>query len=165
MRLLFSLILVLQIFLAEAQTQSVAFNLTLKALLSHTVKEVTVPEAIKSKALFIDARERSEYYVSHIKNALFVGYENFNYDSLASVKKDQKIIVYCSVGYRSEKVSEKLMAAGFTNVSNLVGGIFEWVNEGHAVVNTNGDTTQNVHAYSKTWGVWLNKGNKVYNPK
>ncbi len=165
MRLLFSIIFILQFLLAEAQTQSGAFNLTLKTLLSHSVKEVTVPNAVAANALFIDARELNEYNVSHIKNALFVGYENFNYDSLASVKKDQKIIVYCSVGYRSEKVSEKLIHTGFTDVSNLVGGIFEWVNQGNSVIDNNGDTTLNVHAYNKTWGVWLNKGNKVYNPK
>jgi rhodanese-related sulfurtransferase len=165
MRLLFSLILFLQIFLAQAQTQSGAFNLTLKTLLSHTVNEVTVPDAVKSNALFIDARERNEYDVSHIKNAVFVGYENFSYDSLASINKNQKIIVYCSVGYRSENISEKLVDAGFTDVSNLLGGIFEWVNQGNAVIDNNGDATLNVHAYSKTWGVWLSKGNKVYNPK
>ncbi len=165
MRLLFSSILFLQFFLAQAQTQNGAFNLTLKALLSHTVKEVTVSDVTKSKALFIDAREQNEYGVSHIKDALFVGYENFNFDSLAAIKKDQQIIVYCSVGYRSEKVSEKLMTAGFTDVSNLVGGIFEWVNQGNEVVNSNGDKTENIHAYNKTWGIWLSKGNKVYNPK
>lgn len=165
MRLLFSLFLFLQFFLAEAQTQSGVFNLTLKTLLSHTVNEVTVSEAVKSNALFIDARERNEYDVSHIKNALFVGYENFSYDSLTAINKNQRIIVYCSVGYRSENISEKLVDAGFTNVSNLVGGIFEWVNEGNAVVDSKGDTTLDVHAYSKSWGVWLTKGNKVYNPK
>jgi rhodanese-related sulfurtransferase len=165
MRLIFTLILFFQIFLVKAQTQSGAFNLTLKALLSHTVNEVTVPEAVKSQALFIDARERSEYDVSHLKNALFVGYENFSYDSLAAINKNQKIIVYCSVGYRSENISEKLLDAGFTDVSNLIGGIFEWVNQGKTVVDSKGDATLNVHAYSKTWGVWLNKGNKVYNPK
>ncbi|MBL7873385.1 MAG: rhodanese-like domain-containing protein [Cyclobacteriaceae bacterium] len=165
MRLLFSAIFLLNFFLAEAQTQNGAFNLTLKALLSHSVKEVTVPDAIKSTALFVDARERNEYDVSHVKNALFVGYDNFNFDSLASINKGQKIIVYCSVGYRSEKVAEKLVTAGFTDVSNLVGGIFEWVNQGYAVVDSSGATTQNIHAYNKTWGIWLNKGNKVYNPK
>jgi rhodanese-related sulfurtransferase len=162
MKLLASSIFLFQFFLTQAQTQSSAFNLTLKTLLSHSVKEVTVSEAVKSAALFMDAREPNEYEVSCIKNALFVGYQNFNYDSLASVEKDKKIIVYCSVGYRSEKISEKLVAAGFTDVSNLVGGIFEWVNQGNPVVDPTGKPTENIHAYNKTWGIWLSKGNKVY---
>ena len=51
---------------------------------------------------------------------------------------------------------------GFTNVFNLVGGIFEWKNQGHAVYSTQNKITEKVHAYNKTWGVWLTKGEKVY---
>jgi predicted sulfurtransferase len=75
--------------------------------------------------------------------------------------KDTPIIVYCSVGYRSEKVAEQIIAAGYTQVSNLYGGIFEWVNEEQPVYDTKGKT-QKVHAYNKVWGVWLRKGKKVY---
>ena len=77
--------------------------------------------------------------------------------------KDASIVIYCSVGVRSEKIGEKLIAAGYTNVKNLYGSIFEWVNEGNAVYNMNGKATNRVHAYSKTWGIWLKKGVKVYN--
>jgi len=58
-------------------------------------------------------------------------------------------------------VSEKLLSAGYQHVSNLYGGIFEWVNQGNPLYNENGPTSK-VHAYSRTWGVWLNKGEKVY---
>jgi len=33
------------------------------------------------------------------------------------------------------------------------------------VVDATGNETKNIHAYNKTWGVWLNKGNKVYDSK
>jgi rhodanese-related sulfurtransferase len=151
---------------APAQVQSSAYNLTLKALLSHSVPEVTVPQVKEMKGiLLMDAREWNEYRVSHIKNATFVGYDQFEIDKLKSINKEQKIVVYCSVGYRSEKISEKLKRAGFINVSNLYGGIFEWVNQGNPVVDEKGKETDHVHAYSKTWGVWLNQGVKVYDPK
>lgn len=71
------------------------------------------------------------------------------------------VIVYCSVGYRSERIGEKLQDAGFINVQNLYGGIFKWVNEGMPVYNSIGPTKQ-VHGYSRSWGVWLQKGEKVY---
>ena len=45
--------------------------------------------------------------------------------------------MYCSIGKRSEKVTQKLKKAGYNNVSNLYGGIFEWVNQGNEVVDTN----------------------------
>ena len=111
--------------------------------------------------MLLDAREPAEFAVSHIDNAVFVGYNNFNIDALKNIEKDSPIVVYCSVGYRSAKIAEKLLASGFTNVKNLYGGIFEWKNENHNVYNTNGITEQ-VHAFSKTWGIWLKKGIKVY---
>jgi len=148
---------------AFAQVESSAYNLTLKTLLSHSVPEVTVPQVkTMNDALLLDAREWKEYQVSHLKNAKFVGYDQFDLDKLKLINKNQKIVVYCSVGYRSEKIADKLKQAGYANVSNLYGGIFEWVNQGNVVVDEKGTATENIHAYSKAWSVWLNKGVKVY---
>jgi len=148
---------------ASAQVQSSAYNLILKTLLSHSVPEVTVPQVkTMNDALLLDAREWKEYQVSHLKNAKFVGYDQFDLDKLKLINKNQKIVVYCSVGYRSEKIADKLKQAGYANVSNLYGGIFEWVNQGNVVVDEKGTATENIHAYSKAWSVWLNKGVKVY---
>lgn len=146
-----------------SQVQSTAYEIMLKGLLQHSVPEIQVQQAAKmtGKALFLDAREPREYEVSHLKGAVFAGYDHFDLSGLAHVAKDQEIIVYCSVGYRSEKISEKLRAAGYQKVSNLYGGIFEWVNQGYPVCDAQG-TTAKVHAYDRTWGIWLNKGKKVY---
>lgn len=143
--------------------QNKSYNTMLKGLLSHNVKEMGAKAANgDSTAVFLDARERSEYDVSHIKNATWVGYDDFDINRIKGIPKDKKIIVYCSVGYRSEKITERLNKAGYTNVTNIVGGIFEWKNLGYPVVDNLGNETEKVHAYSKTWGIWLNKGEKVY---
>ena len=148
---------------APAQVKNSAYDLTLKALLSHSVPEVSVSQLKEiNNVLLIDAREWNEYQVSHIRNARYVGYDQFEIGKMQSINKNQKIVVYCSVGYRSEKVAEKLMQAGFMDVSNLYGGIFEWVNQGCPVVDEKGNKTEKIHAYNKTWGVWLSKGVKVY---
>ena len=76
--------------------------------------------------------------------------------------KDQEVIVYCSVGYRSERIGEKLQKAGYTNVKNLYGGIFSWKNEGNEVVRDADIPTDSVHTYNKSWGKWLLKGIEVY---
>jgi rhodanese-related sulfurtransferase len=146
------------------QVKSTAYRVMLKGLLNHSVPEVTVQEVSgnKNAYVFLDARESREYEVSHIEAAIPVGYDHFKLENLpADLGKDQPIIVYCAVGYRSEKVTGKLQKAGFTKVSNLYGGIFEWVNQSHLVVNHTGPTND-VHAFSRSWGVWLKKGNKVY---
>ena len=72
------------------------------------------------------------------------------------------IVVYCSLGIRSEKISEKLKAEGYSNVRNLYGGIFEWKNKGFEVFDSEGKETEKVHAYSKSWSKWLKNGEKIY---
>jgi rhodanese-related sulfurtransferase len=149
---------------AQKKVATGSFNTLLKMMLKHDVKEITVPEAVaKKNVLFADAREKKEFDVSHINNALFAGYDDFSLSRLNNIPKDREIIVYCSIGKRSEKITEKLMEAGYTNVSNLYGGIFEWVNQGNSVVDLNNRNTNKVHAFGKFWGRWLEKGEKVYN--
>lgn len=148
---------------AQKKVENEAYNVMLKGLLSHTVNEVSALEAaIEENVVFLDSRELNEYKVSHIENSIWVGYDTLQMDSVLTIPKNSKIIVYCSVGARSENVSEKLLENGFTDVSNMYGGLFEWVNQGLPVYNNEGET-QRIHAYDKVWGVWVNEGDKVYN--
>ncbi len=114
--------------------------------------------------VLLDAREKEEFEVSHLENAIWVGAKTFELDSVMPKieDKDAEIIVYCSIGVRSENIGEKLMNAGYTNVKNLYGGIFKWKNEGHPVYDPTGNETEKVHAFSKHWGKLLKKGDKVF---
>ncbi|TCI84934.1 rhodanese-like domain-containing protein [Tenacibaculum sp. M341] len=117
------------------------------------------------ETIFLDAREKKEFEISHLKKATYVGYNNFNLKrTLKELPKDKnsKIIVYCSLGVRSEDIAEKIKAAGYTNVFNLYGGIFEWKNNEKSVYDSQNKLTNKVHAFDKEWGTWLNKGIKVY---
>ncbi len=149
------------------RVQNKRYNFMLKTLLKENVPTLSVEQTDSLKKtdkeiIFVDTREKKEYDVSHIKDAIWVGYSDFTVDRLKGVDKNAKIVAYCSVGARSEKITRKLIDAGFTDVSNMYGSIFEWVNQGHEVVNPKGELTKKVHAYNKTWGVWLKKGEKVY---
>jgi rhodanese-related sulfurtransferase len=119
----------------------------------------------KTKAILLDAREEKEFKVSHLENAISVGYDNFKIEeTLQKLPKDKatKIVVYCSLGIRSETIAYKLIQEGYTNVYNLYGGIFEWKNADFQVIDTLGKSTEKVHAFNKSWGKWLKKGEKVY---
>ncbi|MBG7612590.1 rhodanese-like domain-containing protein [Polaribacter sp. BAL334] len=119
----------------------------------------------KSKVVLLDAREPEEYNVSHLKEAICVGYNKFDVNNtLSKLPKDKntKIVVYCSLGIRSETIAHQLIQAGYTNVFNLYGGIFEWKNNDFQVVDTLGKPTEKVHAFNKSWGKWLKKGKKIY---
>lgn len=123
-------------------------------------------EMIKSNPNYVllDARELKEYKVSHLKNAIHVGYDHFNLKKTTKKLKNKNatIIVYCSVGIRSENIAEKLQKAGYKNVYNLFGGIFEWKNKENIVVDSKNQPTENVHTFNKEWSKWLIKGIKVY---
>ena len=118
----------------------------------------------KTKIILLDAREEKEYKVSHIKDAICVGYDDFKVKKTIKKlpNKDAKIVVYCSLGIRSETIAYKLIQKGYTNVYNLYGGIFEWKNNNFTVLDTQGSETEKVHTFNKNWSKWLYKGEKVY---
>ncbi|WP_026776670.1 rhodanese-like domain-containing protein [Polaribacter sp. Hel_I_88] len=119
----------------------------------------------KNDAILLDAREEEEFNISHLEKAIRVGYNDFKLnETMAKLPKDKstKIVVYCSLGIRSETVAHKLIEEGYTNVYNLYGGIFEWKNANFKVVDTLGKSTEKVHAFNKNWSKWLKKGEKVY---
>ena len=112
--------------------------------------------------LFLDTREKEEFDISHIKGATYVGYDNFTMSSIKLVPKNAEIIVYCSIGSRSQDIGEKLKKAGYTNVKNLYGGFFQWNNSGLQKVDSNGNPTVRIHGFSEDWGKWITKGKIVY---
>jgi rhodanese-related sulfurtransferase len=129
------------------------------------VAYISVADAKKlDKAVFLDAREKEEFKVSHIQKAAFVGFDHFNEKNFKALKIDKKtvIVVYCSVGVRSEKIGLRLQKMGYTNVYNLFGGIFEWKNENGLVYDHNNLETNKIHCYSITWSQYLTSGECAY---
>lgn len=135
---------------------------------THSIPYISVEELrmfqINKNVTILDAREPDEFKVSHLQYAINVGFNNFSSEEkqLQKLNRNIPIIVYCSLGIRSEEISEKLKKAGFTNVKNLYGGIFEWKNKGYPVIDSKGKETENIHAFSKHWSTYLNAGKPVY---
>ena len=119
-------------------------------------KEKLLESLSKNTYLVLDSREQVEYKVSHIPGAQQVGYDQLNLEVLKKTPKDRPIVIYCSVGYRSGKVAEKIIEMGFTNVYNLHGGIFEWANFGFPLVMEGNQSTKKVHGYNEKWSKYLN---------
>jgi len=112
--------------------------------------------------VFIDTREWKEYAVSHIPGAIFTGYDNFMWQNLNTIDKNAEIVVYCSIGVRSQNIGEKLKEKGFTNVKNLYGGLFLWADQERPMETKDGNDTDKVHGYNKFWGKWVKKAETVY---
>ncbi|MEL6163650.1 MAG: rhodanese-like domain-containing protein [Cyanobacteria bacterium J06628_3] len=102
----------------------------------------------------LDARSQEEYVVSHLKSAQLIGTNNLDVAVLSEIPLNTSIVVYCSVGYRSARIVKQLQKAGYQNVFNLSGGIFEWVNQGKPVFKDNHPVTV-VHPYNFLWGKLL----------
>jgi sulfur-carrier protein adenylyltransferase/sulfurtransferase len=89
-------------------------------------------EALKQKLdakedLFVlDVREPHEYQIVNIGAPLIPVGELPNRLGELAAQKDREIVVHCKSGARSQKAALALKQAGFTNVSNLTGGITAW---------------------------------------
>jgi rhodanese-related sulfurtransferase len=139
------------------RTGNPAFDKEIGRLLKFTIPLLSVEHLRqqKEKYTLLDAREPAEFAVSHIPGAKNVGYEHFTEAHVKGIPKDKAIVLYCSVGYRSEKIGEKLRAMGYTKVFNLYGSIFEWANQGFLLENAQGQATKALHTYNQDWGKWV----------
>ena len=108
--------------------------------------------------LLLDVRSPEEFASSHLQGA-----DNVIPDTpisvvvetvLKDVNKQQRIVVYCSVGYRSAELVEELQQSGFNNIYNLKGSIFAWANEGRPLYRGL-VRVQEVHPYNQQWGQLL----------
>ncbi|WP_339611084.1 rhodanese-like domain-containing protein [uncultured Planktosalinus sp.] len=162
-------LLYILLFTLSFQTYSQeTLNTVLKKYNNGSVPYISV-EQLQTKQqskgiILLDAREKEEFKVSHIKNALWVGFDTFSLKKTMKLlpNKNTEIIIYCSVGVRSEKIGEQLQKAGYSKVKNLYGGIFAWKNNNLPVYDTKGNKTEKIHAYSKKWSKWLETGEKVF---
>ena len=146
----------------QAYGQSLPYQTLLKGLYDSSFP-VLKPKQITELTNFqvLDAREKVEFQVSHLKHAKWVGHETFTLKTVAELNKNKPVLIYCTVGARSEDIGKILQEAGFKKVYNLYGGILHWVNEGRPVF-SDGKPTLKVHTYSKPWSIWLSRGEKVY---
>jgi len=101
--------------------------------------------------VLLDVRTREEWNVSRLPSARRVQPNASAESAAAGLSKETPIVTYCAVGYRSGEMAERLRAAGFTNVHNLEGSIFQWANEHRPLVRNNERVSQ-VHPYNSFWG-------------
>ena len=131
------------------------------------ISHVELAEKLKSKAgahiLLFDTRLREEYDTSHIAGAIYVDPAMTREDFIKRYGekiKDKELIFYCSVGDRSsnflERVRKPALEKGAESLSNLRGGIFRWYNEGHPVINKQGET-DDIHPFDEEWGRLIEK--------
>ncbi len=83
----------------------------------------------------LDVRTAGEYAAGHLTDAVNVDVEAPTFDSqIAKLDKGTTYAVYCHSGRRSALATDAMAQAGFTQLSNLSGGISDLAAAGGTVV-------------------------------
>jgi rhodanese-related sulfurtransferase len=72
----------------------------------------------------LDVRTPEEFASGHIAGAVNISLQTLQ-SNLASVPKDQPVVIYCRSGNRSATAAQVLAEAGYTQVFDM-GGILRW---------------------------------------
>jgi len=84
--------------------------------------------------LVLDVREPDEFKSGHLRGAKLIPLGSLA-GKLSEIEKfkDKTVLVYCRSGNRSATAANILCRAGFSDVSNLAGGIIAWQSEHYPV--------------------------------
>ncbi len=94
-----------------------------------TVEQLKRKLDAREDIFVLDVREPHEYPIANLGAPLIpVGEIERRVGELAD-QKNREIVVHCRSGARSQKAALTLKQAGFTNVSNLAGGILAWADK------------------------------------
>lgn len=104
-----------------------AINSKLPLLDTATVRKLQEQEKIQ----LIDVREISEYAAEHIPGSHLLPLSKFQPEEISLIT-DKQIVIYCQSGNRSNQAAQKLIQSGFTEFSQLQGGLTAWKQSGYA---------------------------------
>lgn len=96
---------------------------------SRQVSPGDVPARVKEGTIVVDVRATSEWRSGHIAGSLHVPLGRL-VAQLEDKPHSQPVVLVCESGSRSAIGASLLTAAGFTDVTNLTGGIAAWRREG-----------------------------------
>lgn len=85
-----------------------------------------------NKIVLVDCREQAEWDAGHIEGAIFMPLSDFQEQS-KKLDKNSTIIMQCRSGQRSLKACQYLESEGYSDLTNLEGGIMGWISAGHPV--------------------------------
>lgn len=112
--------------------------------------------------IILDTRKKEEFEVSHLPQAIWVG-EKLKEEMLKDfINSKKSIVVYCTVGIRSEDYGEVLKKEMQGKIYNLYGGIFAWKDAGYDLKDSKNKPTIKVHTFSKNWEDYLKTGIAVH---
>lgn len=92
----------------------------------HIIDATNLKELLDTDSVtLVDVREPSEYAGERIASALSVPLSSFAPEKI-KLQADKKLVLYCQSSNRSGQAAQKLIGAGFSEVTHLQGGLNYW---------------------------------------
>ena len=101
----------------------------------------------EGEVVIVDVREPGEREISRLPNSVTPE----EIDSRLDGHENERIVIYCTLGYRSGKFTRSLQDKG-VKAYNLAGGILAWVHH-EGPIEHEGNPTRRVHVYRKQWNL------------
>lgn len=104
------------------------------------IKEMTVQELKqkmdrKENFILVDCREKDEWDAGRLPQSIFIPLSQFEQLYPEHLKdSDAEIIIQCRSGKRSLNACMMLQGEGYTNLTNLTGGILAWEEQNYEVL-------------------------------
>jgi rhodanese-related sulfurtransferase len=98
--------------------------------------DVSVQEAAQRRdqgSYILDVREPQEWAEYHIPDSTLIPLEELP-GRLSEIPQGREIIVVCRTGNRSAQARDILLAAGYTHVTSMTGGLTQWRAQGYPTV-------------------------------
>ncbi len=78
--------------------------------------------------ILLDVRENDEYFMAHIEGSQLLPLSGWP-EAAAGLPKDTQYYVHCAKGMRSARAQHWMLQNGFTDVTNIAGGMDAWLKE------------------------------------
>jgi adenylyltransferase/sulfurtransferase len=80
------------------------------------------------EGILLDVREQDEYMMARIEGSELLPLSGWP-SSAANLPKDAKYYVHCAAGMRSARAGTWMLQNGFSDVTNVAGGMKQWLQE------------------------------------
>lgn len=101
---------------------------SMNAFNSITVSELH--EKLKQPTfLLIDVREPDEYAQAAIEGSQLIPLATLP-DRISEIPRDQEVVIHCKAGGRSARAAQYLIDQGYTQITNVTGGMDAWLAQG-----------------------------------
>jgi rhodanese-related sulfurtransferase len=106
---------------------------------SDAITDVDVADAAAivetGDAVILDVRTPEEFAAGHLPGAININMEAADFaDRVSGLDESAETLVYCRTGNRSGVATDEMAELGFTDMSDLQGGIEAWAAAGEEVV-------------------------------